>query len=556
MSTRYAIALCDTDERAGSVLETFLDNSRKFDAIDIISGSRLFPNYSKQTVNGINDIPIAKAKFLNNKFNIYMISSFNEESNDLPRSVAYHQNMAEIQGIACIANGRINNKELIARKYDFPLGQSLQEFIVGFYKSLATKPLGNMIIENMVRDIESDYLSFVILDKNKNDMYVYNRGDSLYMQSIPGSSIIISSEILPINTTYPKYNFHRLPANCSMKIDTKTMYVQYIPINCNLFSYGKDLLIDTNKAILFTEACDMEFYTALSLLNSKDIANISDLHILYFGYNTDIDKAIFDKINKLRKVLKISGKLPTHIPYNFSNIYVSESEIIEELNKKIAEQNDIENQLDPDKKEALAKKNRSTSSKTNLNLKDMSTFDIKKINYIASQLISIALERGIGSIYIPNSNRKNNRLINAVKALAEVQVNTPLYVYSIFDDFNTSDFIRYIIGIKNENNLDDILMNSDRTGMSLEVDNTGKPIIKYNASTAYNNDVVYAFQKTGYENPFEYRYYGKQSINNMLLNSGFSVDKVMDNQQKAEFLNMITNTVRNAIEYQRKIMSF
>ena len=399
MSTRYTFAVCDTNERASNILENFLNNSRKFDAIDIISGSRLFLNFSKYTAYNVNDIPIAKAKFINNNFNIYMMSSFNEEANDLPRKLAYNQNIAEVQGVVCMANGRINNKELIAKKYEFSLGQSLQEFLVGFYKVLSTKPLGNLIVENMVRDIESDLLSFVIFDKNKNEVYVYNRGDLLYMQNTPGNSVVISSEKLPINTTYPNYNFHKLSANCAIKVDTKTMYVQYLPINCNIFSYGKDLLIDTNKAILFTEGCDMEFYTALSFLSSKDVINITDLNILYFGYNTDIDKAIFGKINKLRRELKITGKLPTHIPYNFENIYVSESELIEELNRKIAEQNDIENKLDPDKKEALDKKLQSTSYKSNITLKDKSMFDLKKLNFIASQLISTALESQSGLSY-------------------------------------------------------------------------------------------------------------------------------------------------------------
>ena len=489
MSTKYTIAVCDTNERASNVLENFLNNSRKFDAIDIASASRFMNNFAKYTVNSINDISIAKAKFINNNYNIYLMSMFNEEANDLPRKIAYNQNMAELSGIICIANGYINNKELICRKYDFTLGQSLQEFLIGFYKVISSKPVGNLVVDNMIKDIESNLLSFVIYDKNKNEMYIYNRGDILYMCNIPGNSIIISNEILPINTIYPHYSFNKLPANTSIKIDTKTMYVQYMPINSNTFSYGRELLVDTNKAIVYTENCDMEFYTTLSLLSSKEILDITDLHILYFGYSTDIDKIIFDKINKLKRTLKITGKLPTHIPYNFNNIFSTESELIEEINRKKAEQLDIDNQLDPDKKEALTKKIQFTTTKNDISLKDNSLYHIKKDIYIASNLISTALERGIGSIYIPNTNRRNTHIINLVKSIVDTQVNTPLYVYTLFDEFTTVDFIRYLVACKNITNLDDILINSNRTGIILEVDESGKTMLKYNASTNYNNDM-------------------------------------------------------------------
>ena len=60
----------------------------------------------------------------------------------------------------------------------------------------------------------------------------------------------------------------------------------------------------------------------------------------------------------------------------------------------------------------------------------------------------------------------------------------------------------------------------------------------------------------GFENPFEHRYIGKNKINNLLINSGFNQDKVMDNRAKAEFLNSITMTIKNDLEYQRKIQSF
>ena len=556
MSTKYTMTICDTNERASNILENFLDNNRKFDAIDIVSGSRFLNNFNKHTVHTINDIPIAKAKFINNNYNIYLMSSFNEEANDLPRKVAYNQNMAEISGIVCMANGSINNKELICRKYDFPLGQSLQEFLVSFYRFMSNKPLGNLIIENMIKDIETNMLSFVIYDKNKNIIYIYNRGDTLYMCNIPGNSIIISSEILPVNTIYPHYSFNKLPGNTSIKIDTKTMYVQYLPINSNIFSYGRNLLIDTNKALVYTENCDMEFFTLLSFLSSKEILDITDLQILYFGFSTDIDKIIFDKINKLKRFLKITGKLPTHIPYNFNNIYSTESELIEEINRRKNEQTDIDNQLDPDKKETLNKKIQFTSVKNDILLKDNSIYDIKKSIFIASNLVSTALERGLGSIYIPNVNRKNNKIVNLVKSIIDNQVNTPLYVYSMFDNFTTVDFIRYLIGCKNYLDLDDKLVNSDRTGIVLEVDDNGKSKLKFNASTDYNNDIFYAFQKCGFENPFEYRYIGKNKINNLLINSGYSQDKVMDNKTKTEFLNSLIMTLKNDIEYQRKIQSF
>ena len=554
MSTKYAVTICSTKDKASNILENFLDNTKKFDAIDIASGNKFMINYSKYTVNTINDIPIAKAKFLTNSYDIYLMSAFNEEANDLPRKVCYHQNMAEVAGVICIANGNINNKEAICRKYDLQLGQCVQEFLVYFFNYLASKPFNrNLIIENMVREIESELLSFVIYDKNKNEMYIYNRGDLLYMSNIPGDNITISSDILPIKPLYPEYSFYKLPSNTCLKIDTKTMYLNYLPLNCNIFSFGRDLMIDPNKALLFTENCDMEFYTAYSLLSSKDIINISDINVLFFGYDTDIDGVIFSRINKLKKELKISGKLPSHIKYNFDNPYSNESEMIDDLTKKLVE--DSEEYEDGEKKTKLKTK-KLTPPKNELILKDNTVLENKKLNFIASNIVSIALERGLGSIFIPNSNRKNNRLISIIRSLIRVQVNTPLYVYSLFDDFTTIDFIRFLVGCKSMTNLDSILINSDRNSIMLEMDDNGKPVLKYNIFSTYNNDVFYAFLKSGFENQFEQRYIGKQKINNQLINSGFNQDKIMDNRAKAEFLNMISQSIKNATEYQRKLQSF
>ena len=558
MSTKYAFAICDTNDRASKVFENFLDSNRKFDALDVVCGNRLFPNYQRHGILGVNDLPIMKAKFMSS-FNMYFMSVFNEDAVDLPKPLTLFQNMADVAHVVVMANGKIDNKELIARQHEFGLGQSLPEFIANFYLTLTKKQLNTFNLANMIRDIECDtFLSFIIFDKNKNEILVYNRGDELFISNIPGSNVIITTEIIPYNSVYPRYNFHKLPANCALKIDSKTMLVQYIPILCNTFSFGKDLMIDTDKALLFTDTCDMELCSSLSLLTNKDIANITDLQVVYFGFNTDIDKLIFDKINKLRKLLKVPGKSPVHIPFNFNNIYMNESEVIDDINRKIAESVDIENELDPDKK----KTKKASKIKENINngkgisLKDSSLFEAKRINYIATTLINFALEKGVGNIIIPNINRRNNRLISVLKSLAQLQTNTPLYIYSIFDECNTMDLIRYLLVCKNLTNLDELLTNSNRTGMVFEIDNSGKPVLKYNIETPYNEDVYYAFVKVGYENPFEARYTGKQKINNLLANAALTPDKVMTDQQKNIFLNMFTNVIKNEIQYQRKIQSF
>lgn len=521
MSTRYAIAVCDTNERAGNILENFLDTCKKFESVDVIGGSRLFANYQKNNVRQPNELVIIKSHFLNN-YNMYFMTCFNEDATDIPKNNAYNQNLAEINNVVVLANGHIKNKEVIARQYEFSLGQSLQEFILGYYQAYRKKFPKDFNIANMIRDFESNLLSFAIFDKNLNEVYVYNRGDSLYISNNPGNSVIVSSEILPVNNIYPHYNFHKVLSNCVLKIDTKTMFVQYIPIYCNTFCFGRDIMLDTNKALLFTENCDMELYSAMSILSTKEITTFTDIQTAFFGFNTDIDKIIFDKITKLRKLIKVPGKLPVHIPYNFSNIYNSESEIIEEINKSIAETNKL-------KEESIDEENIKIEKKSNVNtpvtLKDSSAFHARKINFIASTLLNLALEKGVGVIVIPNSNRRNNQLISILRTLIKNSIYTPMYVYSLFDNFNTMDHIHYVMNCKEVHKPDDILINCDRSSLSFEI-NESKPELKFNVASDYNYDVVCAFMKCGMENPFSHRYIGKDRIDYAFTNAGIIPDKI------------------------------
>ena len=551
MSTKYAIALSDTNERAGIVLENFLSNCRKFESLDVMGGARLFANYQKHSVRDINELSIIRSYF-HNGYNMYLMTCFNEGPGDIPKNNAYHQNLAEINNVVVIANGNIKNKETIARQYEFSMGQSLQEYILGYYSALRKKFNNNFDLANMVKDIESEYLSFAIFDKGYNEIYLYNRGDILYMSVTPGINLVISSEILCINNVYPHYNFHKLPSNCALKIDTKTMFVQYIPIFCNTFSYGRNIMLDSNKALLFTENCDLEYYAALSLINTKEICNVNDIQTIFFGFNTDIDKLIFDKITKLRKSLKVNGKLPLHIQYNFNNIYTTESEIIEELNNQLIENKRLQEESIEDNP-IVEKKIQTT---TNVSLKDSSAFTARKLNYIANMLINIALEKGIGTIIIPNLNKHNNHLLSIMKSIIDAQVYTPLYIISVLDSYNTMDCIRYVVNCKEVHNADDILINCDRSSLLLELNDVGKPVLKYNVSSDYNYEMVCAFMKCGLDNPFSHRYVGKDKIDYAFANAGIVPDKIFNSERKAAFINNINTVTKNEIEYQKKLAAF
>lgn len=541
MSTKYAVTLCDNNERASNIFEIFLDSCNKFDSLDVMGGARIYNNYLKHYVKNVNDISIIKNRFLNN-YNMYFASSLNEDAGDIPKNNAFMQNMAEMHSIVVLANGKIKNKEYIAKVYEFDVGQSLQEFILNYYYKLYDKNIKD-IIPNMIREFNSDQLSFIIFNKNLNELYVYNKGDNLYLCNLPGMSIVISTEILPINTHYPHYNFHKLDSSCALKIDSKTLFIQNIPINCNTFNFGKDLNIDSNKGILFTETCDMEYYAALSVLTNKNVTNITDLQTIYFGFDSDIDKIVFDKITKLKKEMNIIGKLPIHIKYDFENIYETESNVIEKIN-------DNSNEIDENTSKKKKKK------KQDLTIKDNSLYISRKLNYIATCLVNYALSKGIGSIYIPNINRRNNRLISIIKTLLSVQTHIPIYVYSIFDEFNTMDIIHFTINCKQLKDIDKTLVNCDRNSLSIESDELGNTTLKYNIESDYNYDICRAFEKCGMENPFNKYYIGRDRIDNIYINANIVPDKYFDNERRAALLADIDEITKNAVLYQKKLLSY
>ena len=132
----------------------------------------------------------------------------------------------------------------------------------------------------------------------------------------------------------------------------------------------------------------------------------------------------------------------------------------------------------------------------------------KKINFIAVSLVNYAIEHGYGTIFIPNINRHNNRLLVTIKDLINSQTLSPIYVYSILDQYNTMDLIRYLMVCKEYTNLEKVLVNCDRESIGIGYDDKNNKIYTYNVSSRYNSDVICAFSKCGLENPFSDRYVG------------------------------------------------
>ena len=562
MSTKFAVSLCDSNTRANSILDCYLDTCTKFDCVDVLGGSRYNNNYYKNYIRTVEDLPILRSQFLLS-YNMHMMSCYVEGAEELPKNVAFYQNFGEVDNVVAVANGTITNKEYLAIQYECSLGQCTQELLCNLYNSAMKKGLREDSIPSMIRDIEGTCFSFVIFDKNLNQMFVYNRGDSLYMRNVPGMEVVISSDILPVGGTYPHFNFHRLSSNCAIKIDTKTMFVQNIPANSNIFSFGKNVLIDSSKALLFTEACDMEYYTANCLVSDRNIYNGTDIQTVYFGFDTDIDSLVVDKINKLRKSIGGNNtKIPVHIKYSFDNIYKSESEAIDEMNAAINEgsesitSNDSTSSDDKDGVKNDTSKKKVHKKVAAPNLRQSTSFINKKINFIAVSLVNYAIENGSGAIFIPNTNRHNNRLLNTIKDIINSQTLSPLYVYSILDQYNTMDLIRYLMVCKEIRDLDKVLINCDRESLGIGYNDKNDKIYTYNVTSNYNCDVISAFSKCGLVNPFSDRYVGREKINDVLANTNLKSDKLFDNQMKVSFIDNISSITKNYVEYQRKIQSF
>ena len=554
MSTKFAISLCDSNDRANTVLESFLDTCTKFDCVDVLGGSRYANNFYKNNVKSITDLNILRSQFMLS-YNMHIMSCYVEEATDLPKGIAYNQNLAEVNNIVVVCNGTILNKEYMALQYETSMGQSNQELIANLYIAAMKKGLKEDTFPSIIRDIEAYDISFAIYDKQLSQIYVYNRGESLYMRNIPGMELVLFSEILPTCSSYPHYNFHKLPNNCAIKIDTKTMYVQYIPMSSNIFSFGKNVLIDNNRALLFTEACDMEHYVALSLLTSdKNVFNGLEVQPIYFGFDSEVDTLIVDKLNKLRKSIvgaTTATKIPLHMKYTFDNIYKNESEAIDAAN---VEKANNDSTIPSTKDGATTKKKKLAPP----NLRQSSMFLNRKINYIASTLVNYAIENGYGTIFVPNLNRHNIRLINTIKSIVDRQTVSPIFVYSILDQYNMMDLIRYIFVCKElpYKDVASMLIHSDRNSIGIGYNDKNERVYTFNASSDYNNDTICAFSKCGIDNPFSDRYVGKYRINNQLINADLTADKLFDNQMKATFINTITNITKSHVELQRKIQSF
>ena len=188
-------------------------------------------------------------------------------------------------------------------------------------------------------------------------------------------------------------------------------------------------------------------------------------------------------------------------------------------------------------------------------VRDISLFEERKINFIATTLVNYALEKGVGSIYIPNMNGHNSRLVNTLKGIISTQMYLPISVYTIFDEFSMMDIIHYVINCMNVQNSDEILVHCDRSGLSLgRLDN--KKELLYDSSTDFNFCTVCAFQKCGMENPFNRRYIGRMKIDNNFINANIVPEKIFDNERRVALLNNFVTVTKDALAYQKKILAY
>ena len=534
MSTHYMAALTATPQKLTTVLDSYLQSCKRFNAFDILGGNRYTNNFQKLSLSDPKELDKVRVLFVE-QFNVCLASSYTESSQDIPKNIAYHQNLADLNNISVAANGSVDNIRSICGITGISEGQSLPEFIKNYYVYLNGHKLKDQLIQNMVKELDSDCLSFIIMDRVNDVIYFYNRGDQVYLRNASGSDIIISSR--PLNSqSYPNDGFHLLPSNCAFKITIKSMYMDAIPVNPNTYNAGKDIMIDKQKAILFTEMPNSEYYTTSFLFkNNMKIYNLTDVVPVYFGFDTSVDKLVLEKYNNIKNELKIA-KSVVHIPYTFTNIYASESEIIE-----------LQSVSNGDSQESNYTK---ISHKETASIASRNFFIANKLNFIATSLINYAIKTGIGTIIIPNVDRSDSRLITIMKALLSAQIYSNIRIITLYDEFSLTDIIRYLYICKEYNDISRSILDCSRTDLELTSSNSFG--VNVNASSKTCSNIICAFQKVGVESAFiDEAYTGSYNPSAAFLEANLSSERPATSQAKINFMDNFAKILEAHIASQK-----
>ena len=248
-----------------------------------------------------------------------------------------------------------------------------------------------------------------------------------------------------------------------------------------------------------------------------------------------MDKHLVEKFSNIKSDLGLQRPI-VHIPYSFSNIYLSESEQVE-----------LQTIVD--------KENGSESDKTiNLDrsIRSKNFFTANKLNFIASSLINYAVKFGIGNIIIPNVDRSNNRLISLVKTLINAQIYSSIKCWSMFDNFSLTDLLRYLYVCKNFKDDKHSLIDVKRMDISLSATNPYGVTVQ--PSSKSSNDIIFAWGKIGrLEETLIESFIDAIKPSAAFLEANVQADKVWTGQDKINFIDNFTKIVESHVLGQKAI---
>ena len=327
---------------------------------------------------------------------------------------------ASIGQQSIVIDGEITNADVLRTTYNLPSSQTVAETLLHYYNMLmrahAQTPVN--VGEAFLRECTGVF-SVLIYDNAHRRIIACQNGMPLYIRTLPGIDLVVCSEILKLDNTYPASNFNPIPTGTVTVINVKSMTVVETSRRASMTQKTAALPIsDMNKMLLVTDTqMGLELAGLLTLMQrrSSHTKFAGNMGLLMCSVGSADDPSLDIFRDMYLNIFKSYN--PTLTP---THLFMSTCDL---SNMSL------------------------TASLVTLNTmapKHQGLVQHGRVGILAYQIMMNALSLGYGKIGIINTAKSNTKLFTILKTLIDTASPYPISIIPFFTNHEYHQLVQYV----------------------------------------------------------------------------------------------------------------
>lgn len=418
MSTLFVYMSC-TPDRNADFLEVLGKHIINSDDSFMQVGARLSDALAPMRPKA-DSIASFKAANLNRSSFIYGCTTRYSDSDRIAYTGSTTDAFASIGQQSIVIDGEITNIEVIRSTYNLPTSQTVAETMLHYYNMLMRSPNQTPINigEAFLRECSGTF-SLIVYDAAQRRLIVCQNGIPLYIRSIPGTDLVICSEVLKLDNTYPTSNFNQIPTGTVNIVNVKSMAVTETSRRATHALKNTAVpLPDVNKMLLVTDTqLGLEVGGLLTLLQRR---------MSYTKFSGQLGMCVCSVGSEKNPSIEIFRDMYTNIIKSYNptmtpaQLFTSTCDLSNmAITGSVAALND-----------AAPKYNGLTQH--------------GRAGIIAYQALMAALSLGYGKIGIINTAKYNTKLITVLRSLIDTVSPSHIPVIPFFTNYDYHQVVLYV----------------------------------------------------------------------------------------------------------------